>query len=167
MAKGKNTIVRTVNPKQVFAEVAKFVDSTISYNQGDLLIWDATNKLIKIAAAEGDGATMLGVALQTIIAGQLQSPIQGTDVDASQSVGSIAGPQSGVVAKCTLKASDSLVAGQLVYLNPAEGARCVQSSGTKAIGVYQGVAVTGGPSATATEVEVLIGSRYPSDTLSV
>lgn len=165
MTAAKNTIIRSVSPGSVFPSARKVISSAVSYNQGDLLVFDATNKLIKVPTAETEGNTFLGVATETIVSGKLQSPYT-TAVDASQAISDVPGPEYGVVAQCTLKGGDSLTAGQLVYLRPEEGTRCIQSTGTKAIGVYQGAAVTGGPSTSPTNVEIYIGHRYPGDTLS-
>lgn len=166
MTAAKNTIIRSVNPGSVFESAIKQINSTVSFNQGDILVWDDTNKVLKVPTAESEHSTFLGIARCTIVSGKLASPYSGTAVDAAAAISDIPGPLYGIVAQATLKGGDSLTAGQLVYGRPEEGTRCVQSTGTKAIGVYQGPAVTGGPSTSPTVVEVLFGHRYPADTLS-
>lgn len=150
---GKNTIVRTVNPVSVFPSAKALTDSTCSYDQGDLLC--LMSGLIKKGAAETDGATFLGVALETISSGKLASPYSGTAVDSAQAISDIPGPLAGVVAKVLLKSGDSLNPGDPVYLYPAV-ARSVQAAGTVVIGRYQGAAVTAG---SATEIEVHLGQN--------
>jgi len=43
----KNRIVRQVAPISIFEEASALVSSAISWNQGDLLYLDTTNKLLK------------------------------------------------------------------------------------------------------------------------
>lgn len=162
---GKNTLVRSIAPKSVFPAAQGVTPSTLSYEQGDLLCFDATAHAIKHAAAESEGSTFLGVALETVVLGKLKRPYV-TDVDASQAPSSTPGPDFGDTHKVVLKTGDTVNPGDLIYLYPAQGTRAVQAAGTKAIGVYVGqVAVTGGPSDQPTEIEALVGARYPLDTL--
>lgn len=159
----KNTVVREIAPKSIFEDATKLVNSSLSYEQGDLLVWDGTAKLLKVPTLEADGATFLGIARQKLVSGQPQSPYQGTAVDAAQKTPALAGPLYGVVARCVAKTGDAFAKGDLVYLDPATGGRGVSSAGTKAIGVYQGDTIA---SATAgQEIEVLIGARHPGDVL--
>lgn len=158
----KNRIVRSEAPKSLFPSAKALITSTTSFNQGDLLVLDTTNHKIIVAAAETDGATILGIASVTVVNGKIQSPYN-TDVVASQAIADIPGPVYGVVAKLVLKTGEALVAGGLVYLDPATAAYGVAASGTKAIGIYQGAAIS---SATAgQEIEVLVGARYAGDVL--
>ena len=166
MATAKNKITRSVSPGSIFESAQAVLDSTISYNQGDLLSYDSSGKKILIPSAEGDGATFLGVARETVVNGQIKNPFTGTEVAVGSAIPDSPGPQYGVIAKAFLKPSDSLSPGDLVYLNPAAGTQHVQASGTKAVGVYQGAAVTGGPTSALTEIEVLFGHRYPGDVLA-
>lgn len=159
---GVNKIIRSVNPVSVFPSARSQTDATVTYLQGDLLC--LLSGLIQKPSAEADGATFLGIASESITLGKLASPYSGTAVDSAQAITDIPGPVAGVVARVLLKSGDSLVAGGLVYLDPVTGSRNVQAAGTKAIGVYQGAAVTAGAS---TEVEVLLGHRFPGDTLVV
>lgn len=159
-----NRITRSIRPGSVFESAQNVIDSTVSYNQGDLLVFDDTNNLVAKASAEADGATFLGIATETIVSGKLKRPVS-TDVDASAAISDVPGPMFGVVAKLALKTGDSLSPGDLVYLYPTGGSYHIQASGTKAVGVYQGSAVTGGPSDTPTLVEVHLGHRFPGDSL--
>lgn len=160
---GKNTIVRSVNPTSVFESAKAVINATVSINQGDLVVFDNTANLLKLAAAESEGATFLGVMRDDIVLGKLRSPYN-TEVDSSQAISDVAGPVCGVVAKCVAKTGDTFAPGDLVYLDPATGSRGVQVAGTKAIGVYQGGSVT---AAAGQEIEVLLGHRFPGDTLVI
>jgi len=162
MASGKNRIVRSVAEKTIFPSAKNVVNSALSYDQGDLLIFDDTNNLLKKPAAEADGATFVGIALQTLVSGKLARPYS-TDVDASGAASDIPGPSYGVVAKLVLKTGDALNPGDLVYLNPAAGTYHVQAAGTKAIGIYDGPVIAS--AAEGQEIEVLLGCRHPGDTL--
>jgi hypothetical protein len=159
---GVNNIVRTVTPGSIFEEASAVISSSVSFNQGDLLVFDDTNNVLKKPAAEAEGATFLGVARCSIASGKLVSPYN-TDVVASQAASAIPGPQYGVICKLTLKTSSSLNPGDLVYLDPATGTDGIAVTGTKAIGIYQGPALTG--SAAGLKVEVLLGHRHPADAL--
>lgn len=162
MNAAKNTIVRSVAPKSVFEDATDLHSSTIDYDQGDFLVYDAATQLLKKPTLETEGVTMLGIGPQTIVDGQPKSPYQGTAVDASQKTPRLVGPTYGVVARCVAKTGDTFLRGGLVYLDPATGGRGVSSAGTKAIGVYQGEQVT---AVAGQEIECLIGARYPGDTL--
>lgn len=162
MAAPKNTITRSVAPKSIFEDASAVTSTTEDYNQGDLMVFDTSAKTVIKATNEASGANFLGVAIETVVDGKLKKPYV-TDVDASSAITALPGPVYCVVAKCILKTGSTLTAGQLVYLDPVTSTRGVQPTGTKAIGVYQGAALSG--SAAGLEVEVLLGARYPSDTL--
>jgi len=151
---GKNTIVRSVAPKSLFESAIPALGAASDWEQGDLLV--IKTNVIQKAAVEADGEFMLGVARQTVTDGKVVGPYQGTAVDAAAALVDIAGPVYGVVAKCVAKTGDAFTVGCLVYLDPATGGRGVSVSGTKAIGIYQGPALT---AAAGQEVEVLIGAR--------
>lgn len=159
----KNRITRSVsNGKSIFPDASAVHSSSTSYNQGDLLIFDDSANVVKVAAAESDGATFLGIAIQTVVNGKLKYPYS-TDVDDSQGLSVLVGPQYDVVAKLILKTGDSVAPGDLMYLDPADSAQHVTVSGTKAIGVYQGPTISS--AASGTQVEVLLGTRFPGDAL--
>ena len=159
---GKNTIVRSVAPKSIFESAKAVIDNTVTFDQGDLLVFDDTNNLLKKPAAETVGLTFLGVARVSIVLGKLASPYN-TDVVASQSIQDIPGPVYGVVAKCVAKTGITINPGDPIYLDPATGTRGVTNTGTKQIGIYQGKHIVG--TAAGLEIEVLIGARHPGDTL--
>ena len=159
MSLGKNNIVRSVNPKSTFESAINVIDSSTSFNQGDLLVFDTVTRTLRIAAVEGDGATFCGVARCSVVSGKLASPYQGTAVDAAQAISDVPGPLAGVICKLTLKTGDSLNAGQIVFLHPATGTDGVQSAGTVGIGVYQGKTIAAAPA--GTKVEVLLVSQLP------
>lgn len=147
----KNRIVRSVSPNSLFEEAKALISSAISWNQGDLLYLDTATNLIKPLASDANGATMLGIARQSISSGKPISPYQGTSVDAAQAIENLAGPQFGVIAKMILKAGDSFVPGGSVYYGG--DAQTVSSTGTNAVGVYQGAAIT---AASGDQGEVMI-----------
>ena len=154
---GVNNITRMVAPKSIFESAINVISSSVSFNQGDLLVFDDTNNVLKKPAAETEGATFLGVARVTIVNGKLASPYN-TDVVASQSISDIPGPQYGVVAKLVLKTGDSIAPGDKVYLDPATGTTGVTvTAGTKPIGIYQGKTLSS--VAAGTLIEVLIGCQ--------
>jgi hypothetical protein len=159
----KNLITRSVAPKSLFADATALHSAAVSYNQGDLLILDTSGHLIAKPAAEADGATFLGIAIESVSAGVLVTPYTlASSVAPGASV--LAGPQYGVIAKLTLKTGQSISPGNVVYLDPASGTQNVQVTGTKSIGVYQGAAISG--AAAGTQIEVLLGCRAPADTLT-
>lgn len=161
-----NNIVREVSPKSIF-EDATAVVGTLTCAQGDLIYLNTTSHVLANASggAETNGATFLGVARVALTSGKIVSPYQGTAVDAAQASGQACpGPLYGVVAKLTLKTGDALVAGGSVYLDPGTGAQGVTSTGTKAIGIYQGPAISS--AVAGQQIEVLVGTRYPADSLS-
>jgi hypothetical protein len=164
MSTATNRIKRSIAPKAIFAElnVNAGISSAVSFNQGDLLYYDATNHLVKKMSAEGDAATCLGIATVTVASGVLVGPYSGLASSASVAIQAITGPQYGDISALILKSSDALVHGAYVYADPSDGAEFVQASGTKPIGVYQGPAITGDGVKT---VECLLGARFPNDTL--
>lgn len=150
--------------KCIFEDLQGKVASTTSFNTGDLLCWDATNHIVYLATAEGNGSTFLGMSDVSVTSGHLLSPYQGTDVDASQPSYEILGPKYSCQVLCVLKTGDSLNIGDSVYLDVATGTRGVTASGTKAIGIYAGRAAVSSAAA-GTEIIVLLGARFPNDSL--
>jgi len=159
---GVNSLARRVATKAVFPDIKALISSAISFNQGDLLWFDNAANLVKKVTAEADGATILGVAPVSIVSGKFPE-VYNTDVDASVAITSTPGPEYGDVHFMVLKAGDAIVPGDLVYIDPANLGRGVSVTGTKAIGVYQGKALTA-PTGGA-EVEIMIGARFPADVL--
>jgi len=148
----KNRIVQSVAPKSLFPEASVVVDATISYNQGDILF--LSSGLITPVVAEASGATVLGIAPQTVVLGKPRSAYSGTAVDAAQAIEALAGPVYGVVAKLKLKVGDSFTPGALVYATAVD-AQTVSITGTHPIGIFQGVAVT---AVSGSEGPVLLGA---------
>ncbi len=168
MASGKNTIVKEVRIGQVVPDMTNFMSATLStFKQGDLLILDTTSSCIRAATAESEMTGLLGVATIDVTLG-VPPAVYSTDVDASVGVPALNGPIFGMTAKMLVVGSVALAPGQSMYATPASGARYVQplnaaATGTKIIGTYQGPTISS--TVAGSEVEVLIGSRYPGDTL--
>ena len=158
---GINNKVREVSSKTIFPDAKPVVDSTISFNQGELLYMNPLTGLMTKGLVEADAATFLGIAPITVVNGHVPN-VYGTDVDASVAITAIPGPVYGSVFKLILKAGDVIIPGQVVYADPPSGHMNVSVTGTKVIGVYQGPALTAGP---LELVDVLIGARYPTDAL--
>jgi len=156
--KAINNIVRSVRPGSIFESALAVISSAVSFNQGDLLYFDTTNKLIKPVTSDTDGARVLGIARNTLVNGKLISSYSGTAVDASQAIEDIAGPQFGVVALLKLKSGDAFTAGGLVYACAVD-AQTVSSTGTNPVGIFQDAAITAGSSSTG---KVLVGCNNGS-----
>lgn len=151
-----NRITRTIVPgATAFPDVYFLTTSSISYNQGDLLILDTTAHTIRKPVSEAECATFAGIAVETVVSGKLKRPYV-TAVDGSFGADSIVGPQFSLVAALQLTSGQTLNPGAFVYGDPVTGPFNVQAAGTNAIGVYQGPTVTAGAS---TFVEVLLGCR--------
>lgn len=160
----KNTIVREVGRKSIFESAINVISSAVSFDQGDLLVFDDSANLLKKPSAEAEGATFLGVATVSIASGKLVGPYTGIpDAVSTTAISDIPGPVYGVIAKCIAKTGDAFNPGDLVYLAPATSSRGVSSAGTKAIGVYQGPVIAS--AVAGQEVEILIGARHPADAL--
>jgi len=159
---GQNTLARDVATKAIFIDISKKIDSAISFNQGDCLIYDAATDKVRVATVETEAATFLGIAPVTVVSGNYPQ-IYNTQVNNSVAVPAIPGPQYGSVYRLILKAGDAITAGDQVFLAPASDAQTVSVTGTKAIGIYQGQALTA--PAGGTVIEVLVGARYSNDTL--
>jgi len=143
----KNNIVRSVRPISLFESALSVINSTVSFNQGDILFLDTTNHLIKPVTSDTDAARACGIARNTVVNGKLLSSYQGTSVDASVAIEDIAGPQGGVIALLKLKSGDSFVPGGFVYACSVD-AQTISSSGTNVIGVFQDAAITANSSST-------------------
>lgn len=162
MAQGTNSLARRIATKTRFVDISNKVTGSTSFNQGDHLIFDDTTNLVRKPTVETEGATYLGIAPVTIVNGKYP-PSYVTDVDASVGRPALPGPIYGDVHRVMLKAGDAILPGDRVFLDPASGSRFVSVTGTKNIGVYQGAALTA--AAGGTEIEVLIGARFPNDVL--
>ena len=158
----KNTLARTIAPKTLFPDIKAVVNSSSTWAEGDLLIFDVATGLLKLPVAEADGAKLVGVSPIAVQNGK-PPKVYITDVDASAAIPAQMGPVYGNAYRVILKGGDALVPGAMVYLDPASGAQNVQAAGTKAIGVYYGPAITA--AAGGSVIEVVIGARYPTDSL--
>jgi len=154
---GVNRIVREQAKRSLFPSAQALIDSTISFNQGDLLVLDASTHKLRAQTTGDTGATFAGLAEVTIASGKLASPYSGTAVDAAQAISSIPGPVVGVVAKLVLKTSDAINPGDKVYPYVAGGAYHVTSVGTglTAIGFYQGAAIASASAGQQIEVALV------------
>lgn len=165
---GKNTVVKEVRIGQLFPDMTNLMGALATMKQGELVIFDSTSKVLRAATAESELSTLVGIAAVDVTAGVVASPYT-TDVDAAQGTPALPGPLFGMTARFILTTGVNLAKGEVMYGQPASGARYVMpigsgaASGTKAIGIYQGGTVTS--SAAGLEVEVLLGCRYPDDTL--
>jgi len=157
-----NNVIREVAKKSIFEDARQQISAATTIKQGSLVCFNETSNLLVLPAAETEGNLFLGVMPVSIVNGKLASPYN-TDVQASQSISDVPGPQYGQIHKLTLKTGDSLNPGDNVYLDPATGADGVQAAGTKAIGIYQGKAIAG--AAAGTQIEVLVGCRFKDDVL--
>jgi hypothetical protein len=159
---GKNTIVRSISPKSVFEDAINVTSTTADFDQGDVMIFDDTNNVIRKPTTEAECATLLGIARVSVIDGKMIGPYQGL-TDAVPAIANLPGPVAGVIARMVAKTGDALAPGDLLYFDPATSTRGVTVSGTKAIGVYQGPTIAS--AAAGQEVEVFIGHRFPADSL--
>ena len=154
---GVNRIVREDVKRSLFPSAQALTTSSISYNQGDLLMLDTTAHTIRKVTTGDQGAWFLGIAEVTIASGRLAFPYV-TDVDASIAISDIPGPVIGVVAKLVLKTGDSINPGAPVYLDVAAGAyhvKVTQAMGDIAVGYYQGKALSSVAAGTTIEVKLV------------
>lgn len=155
----RNNIVRQVAPASLFESAKNVIDSTSTWNCGDLLFLDDTANLLKpLAEATGDSVGLCGVAVQTLVSGKIKSPYTGTAVDASEAISDIKGPVYGVIASMVLATGVAFAKGDLVYgIDGVAGANAQTVTSVadgSPVGLYQGDTVA---SATAGQLgEVLI-----------
>lgn len=160
----KNTIVREVGRKSLFESAINVISSAVSINQGDLVVFDDTNNILKLPSAETEGSTFLGVMTVSIASGKLIGPYTGiSDSVSTSAINDVPGPAYGVIAKAVAKTGIALAPGDSIYLDPATGTRGVTNTGTKAIGIYQGPVIAS--SVAGQEIEVLFGCRHNGDSL--
>lgn len=161
---GINSLRRKIATKSIFESAINVISSDVTADQGDLMYFNTSTKLISRLSLEGNADTFLGVMPVSIVAGKIASPYS-TPVDASRAIADVPGPQFGDIHAMLGKPGDAFTPGCDVYASPTDGNRYVSISGTKPIGTYQGAAVTAAASDTPTTVECLIGARYPNDML--
>ena len=158
-----NNIKRSVKPATIFPSAKALVDSSVSFNQGDLIA--LVSGKLKAVALDADTQTFLGVATVTVVSGKLASPYV-TAVDASQGTPDIPGPVFGVVANFKLKSGDTFTEGAVVYPYGAGDAQTISSSSNSGarypIGIFAGATVTAGSSSTG---DVYVGVNNPDGVL--
>lgn len=154
-----NNIVRGGSQsKSMFESALPLLDSTVSYNQGDILVYDTVNNVLK-AATGTDGAHVLGVAVNTVVSGLPKQVYTGTAVDSSTGESDLAGPQYSVVCSLYLTSGDAFVPGSAVYIGAdAQTVTITDPGSSDSIGVFVGPAVT--PAASGTKGDVRVGCRY-------
>lgn len=140
-----NRVFREVRVSSLFMSAKNAISSAVSWNQGDLLYLDTSAHLIKVVAATGNAATILGVAVNTVISGKLQGPYAGlTAVNAAEAIADLAGPVFGVEALMILNTGDAFVTGGKVYLcnATAQTVSSTDPSDANFIGYFTGAATT-------------------------
>ena len=158
--KAKNRIFRSNSPKSLFESAKNVLGSTSTFNQGDLMCFDTTTKVIRAVTATTDAANCLGIADCTAVQGKKKSPYQGTAVDAAQAIEDLKGPVYGVTAKMVLKTGDAFAPGDEVYLADGQDCQTVSSvdpGDGNYIGIYLGASLT---AAAGAEGDVAILARY-------
>jgi len=136
-----NFIVREIAPQAIFESILDLLDTADSFEQGDHLA--LVGGKVQNLTAVGDTATYLGISRVTVVSGKIKQPYT-TDVDASQGVLSVAGPQYGVEALFEAKAADAFNPGDLVSVDGANLTRGVTitiASASAGIGFYNGPAI--------------------------
>lgn len=165
MAKGQNYLTRQISTKALIPDASSYVNSGVSFNQGDLIYFVPASGLLTNAPASGEtGSNFLGISPVDVVSGILRPPYIGTDCDAAVGTGGVAGPQYGSVWKVSPKSGDTFTPGCKVYPSIAAGKTrevTVTSGSLAAIGMYVGgstVVATSGSS----DIECLIGAVYPN-----
>jgi hypothetical protein len=160
MGAPNNNVKYPVRLSSMFERVDQsMITSSTTWNQGDLLVYDATNHRVARASDETANITLLGIARQSIVNGQEVQPVSTLSQGA---IAELAGPQFGGVFTLNLKVGDAFYPGAPVYGDPSDGNNFVSITGTKTVGVYQGPAITAAAGDTG---PVLIGHRFPNDSL--
>jgi len=160
---GKNTVNKQIREGSRIPDVKNFTNSSISYNQGDFLIFDTSNNVVRAPSAESEMASFLGIASLDVVSGFPRSPYS-TQVTASQGVTSMEGPLYGDTFNMTLQTGTTINPGAAMFGAPVgvgvEPNNIVSATGTYQIGWYLGPAITS--SAAGLVVEVAIGARWPA-----
>lgn len=160
-------IVRGGPGKSMFEDGKAAVTVNSTWNQGDQICFDTGLLCIRAVTATGDGVTFVGVADNTVSAGQLASPYAGlTPVNAAQVTPGFAGPKYGVTARWKLHTGDAFAIGQKVYLSNGDDAQTVTSTNpgdANYIGIYVGLVPVTSAAAGQTG-DIRVGLRYPNAT---
>lgn len=158
MSTAVNNLIREVNPgRSLFASLLPVLSTSSTWNQGDILAYDATNKILNAATGSGSGANVVGFAVNTMVKGIMPSPYQGTAVDASAAIEDAAGPLFGNVGSFLIKTGDSFNPGDPCYLTGDPQTLTATATGSS-VGIYQGMPITSAPS--GTNGDFLIGARW-------
>lgn len=141
----KDRVFRSDAVKSLFEAGLAFVDTTITFKQGDHIYFDDATNLIKRCAATANAATYLGISPVSITLGILAGPYDGLTNVTSQAPSEFQGPMYGFTALSTLKTGDTFNPGDKVYL--ADGADSQTVSVTDPgdanyVGIYVGAATT-------------------------
>lgn len=155
-----NNIVRGgAQGRSIFASALPLLSASVNYNQGDLLCYDSSNKVL-IPAATGNYANFLGVAVNTVEDGLPASPYPGVPVNEQAS--DMAGPLYSVVVSLTLDTGSSLSPGAPVYLSSVgpQNVAANDPGSNDSIGIYTGSQGVLTSSAAGQKIDVLIGARY-------
>ena len=160
-----NTVTRSIKEWSLFEDASNVIDSTISFEQGDLMYLDSG--LIRAQKVGDTGANFLGIAGDTVVSGLVKRPYS-TDVDGSAAPNVVRGPRIGVYAKVISKTGDAWTPGDLVYPDPATSAALGVSStagALVAIGIYTGKVIAS--AAAGQVIDVLIGQTRTSGALQI
>lgn len=164
MSTSYNNVIKA-GGKALFDDASSVITSAVSFNQGDLIAYDATNDRLKAFAADTDSATLVGVARCKVVSGKLASPYS-TATDAAEAAGAIVGPEYGGLYELTMKTADAFNPGDLVYsagTDPQLITSVDSGAGSEVVGIYVGKAV--GSAAAGQKGQFVIGCRYPENVL--
>ena len=156
-----NVISDNSNLRSLIEQALPALNSSSTFNQGDLVCLDATSHCLRAVAADTDGATILGVSPVSVNAGILAGPYQGLATQASQQPQQVQGPISGVVVGLKVNPGDALVFGAPVYLPLNGDTQTVTVTDTVGagnnVGIYMGPAVAS--AVTGTYYPIQVGFR--------
>ena len=155
-----NNIIRGgAQGRSLFPSALPLLDSTVNYNQGDLICFDTSNNLL-IPAATGNVANLLGVAVNTIVAGKPKSPYPGVPV--TEGASDLAGPLFSVVATFIAETGSTLAPGDLVYLSSVDAQHVADTDpgSNGSIGIYTGSQGSFNSTAAGQKVDILVGARF-------
>lgn len=167
MTTAKNTLIKEIARKSLFDDCSDLLGSSTTFKQGDMLAINTSTHVLYPTSATGDTDTFAGIAPVSVTNGKIVGPYDGlTAVDAAEGNDATPGPMYGVVCEVTIKTGDNLSPESPVYLGNALDAQTVtatQPGSKKAVGLYQGPAITN--AAAGTKINVLFGALYPDNTL--
>lgn len=148
MSNPNNNLIREINPgRSLFASLKPVLSTNSNWNQGDILFYDNVNKIVNAVTGFGNSASVVGVAVNTIVKGVMPSPFLGTAVDGSQAIEDAAGPLYANTFSMFINTGDSFNPGQSCYLTTDPQTVTAAASGT-AVGYYVGQPIVSAPSGT-------------------